>query len=128
MADISATQALLVFAGGGVGSVLRFFITKLSAHHFGAYPYGTLIANLFGALIAGVAAVLIYERQIIRPPWNDFILAGFLGGLTTFSAMVLDTHRLVLHGLTLAAVVYVILNIALGLGLFSLAHAVARAT
>lgn len=127
MAEIHFTSLMLVFAGGGAGSMLRFVITKLSGHWFGAYPYGTLVANLLGALLAGFAAVLIYERHIIHPPYHDLLLAGFLGGLTTFSAMVLDAHRLAQHGMVGIAIIYVFLNVILGFFLFSAAHFFARA-
>lgn len=127
MPDISSYSLVLVFVGGGAGSVTRFAITKFSLHWFGAYPFGTLAANLLGALLAGIAAVLIYERHVIHPPYNDLVLAGFLGGLTTFSTMVLDAHRLALHGMGWIAVVYILLNVFVGLALFSIAHHFARA-
>ena len=127
MHDIGFYSLLLVFVGGGAGSMLRYVITKFSLHWFGAYPYGTLAANLLGALLAGIAAVLVYERHVIHPPYNDLVLAGFLGGLTTFSAMMLDAHRLALHGMGWIALVYVLLNVFVGLTLFSLAHYFARA-
>ncbi len=127
MPDIGLYPLLLVFVGGGAGSMLRYAITKFSAHWFGAYPFGTLAANLLGALLAGIAAVLIYERHVIHPPYNDLALAGFLGGLTTFSAMVLDAHRLALHGMGWIALAYVLLNVFVGLILFSVAHYFARA-
>ena len=126
MTEIHWLPAILVFIGGGAGSVVRYVITKLSLQWFGAYPYGTLAVNLLGALLAGIVAVLVFERQLIRPPLNDLLLAGFLGGLTTFSAMVLDAHRLATHGLITAAIIYVLVNVALGLALFSAAHHLAR--
>lgn len=127
MPEVGLYPLFLVFAGGGAGSVIRYLITKFSLHWFGAYPYGTLAANLLGALLAGIAAVLVYERHVVHPPYNDLLLAGFLGGLTTFSAMVLDAHRLAMHGMVWIALVYVLLNILVGLALFSVAQLVARA-
>lgn len=126
MPEIGAYSLFLVFIGGGAGSVVRFIITKFSAHWFGAYPFGTLSANLIGALLAGIAGVLVYERHLIQPPYNDLVLAGFLGGLTTFSAMVLDAHRLAQHHMLWIAVAYILLNVVLGIALFTLAHHLAR--
>lgn len=126
MAELHIKNMLLVFAGGGLGSLARFVITKLSIQLFGAYPAGTLAANLLGALLAGIMAVLVFEKHVIFPPFSDLVLAGFLGGLTTFSAMLLDAHRLAQHGLALAAVFYIFLNVAVGLALFALAHYAAR--
>ncbi|GAB4433205.1 MAG: fluoride efflux transporter CrcB [Turneriella sp.] len=127
MAELHWKNLFLVFAGGGAGSVLRFVITKLSLQWFAAYPAGTLAANLLGALIAGIAAVLIFEKHLIVPPWNDLVLAGFLGGLTTFSTMILDAYRLAQHGLALAAVIYIFVNVVLGASLFAFAQWIARA-
>lgn len=124
---ITYPALICVFLGGGTGSVLRYLITKFSLKWFGAYPYGTLAVNLLGALLAGVGAVMVYERHLVHPPYNDLLLAGFLGGLTTFSAMVLDTHRLAQHGMFWAAAIYLCLNLVLGLFLFSAAHYFARA-
>lgn len=126
MPDLNGYALLLVFFGGGAGSVLRFVIGKFSLHYFGAYPYGTLAANLLGALLAGLASVIIYERQLIHPPYNDLILAGFLGGLTTFSSMILDAYRLAEHRMIWVAALYIFLNVVLGLVLFVLAHHLAR--
>jgi len=126
MPDLNGYALFLVFVGGGAGSVLRSVIGKFSLHYFGAYPYGTLAANLLGALLAGLASVIIYERQLIHPPYNDLILAGFLGGLTTFSSMILDAYRLAEHRMIWVAALYIFLNVVLGLVLFVLAHHLAR--
>jgi fluoride exporter len=126
LAELSWFSIAVVFAGGGTGSVLRFAITKFSLKWFGAYPYGTLIANLAGALLAGIVAVMVFEKRLIQPPWNDLLLAGFLGGLTTFSAMILDAHRLTANGNVAAAVFYVLLNVMLGFALFTIAHQITR--
>ncbi|MBS0619627.1 MAG: CrcB family protein [Spirochaetes bacterium] len=127
MPDFSIYSLFLVFVGGGLGSMLRFAIGKFSLHYFGVYPYGTLAANILGALLAGIASVIIYERQVIHPPYNDFVLAGFLGGLTTFSSMILDAYRLAEHRMLWVAALYIFLNVILGLVLFGLAHHIARA-
>jgi len=114
---------LLVFAGGGLGSVARFMISALTAKFTPGYSWGTLAANLLGSFGAGLAAVLIYERKVIAPPASDFLLAGFLGGLTTFSSLVLDASRIAADFSLLLAILYVTLNIVTGFGLFYLAKA-----
>ncbi len=116
----------LVFVGGGLGSVTRFMLTKLTQHLWGAYPYGTLAANLLGALLIGALSVLIYEKQVIPTPYNDLALAGFLGGLTTFSSMVLDTYSLAEREPLWVPAAYLFSNLAVGFLLFFIAQSLAR--
>jgi fluoride exporter len=48
---------IIVFVGGAIGSMLRFWLSGLIAERFGeTFPYGTLVVNLVGSLIIGVAA------------------------------------------------------------------------
>lgn len=82
----------LVFIGGGVGSLLRYSTTLLSARLFGtAYPWGTAIVNLVGCFIIGVVYSLAERGQWIGPSARLFIMTGFLGGLTTFSTFGLES-------------------------------------
>lgn len=128
MPEISGASLIAVFTGGGAGSVMRFLLSKFSAGYLGEkFPYGTLIANTLGALIAGYVAILIFERRSLTAPWSDFLLAGFLGGLTTFSSMVLDAHRLFAASQAGIALLYLTINLAAGFLLFHLAFATARA-
>jgi len=127
MPEVTLSSLAAVFIGGGTGSVLRFLLSQLSVQMLTSkFPYGTLVANTLGALLAGYAAVLIFERKAIPHPYDDLLLAGFLGGLTTFSSMVLDAHRLFTGGQTLIALFYVCTNLAAGFILFHLAFAMSR--
>ena len=45
---------LLVFLGGGLGSVLRYYIGKFLNNTPGALPYGTLLVNILGSLLIGI--------------------------------------------------------------------------
>lgn len=126
MAELNIASIGAVFAGGGIGSVLRFVISKCAALWLGAFPYGTLAANLLGSFLAGFAAVLIFQRKSLAAPYSDLLLAGFLGGLTTFSSMILDGYRLMLEGQTGLAGVYILLNLAVGFLLFHLAFSFTR--
>ena len=47
-------QALLVFLGGGLGSVLRYWMSLKLNNFENAIPYGTLLANVLGSLIIGI--------------------------------------------------------------------------
>lgn len=117
--------ALLVFVGGGFGSVLRWLTGLGAARWLGTgFPYGTLAVNVIGSLVMGILA-----RQLMGEASNArfLLMTGVLGGFTTFSAFSLDAAQLYLKGEMSAAVVYVLVSVmgslaavALGLGLGAL--------
>jgi fluoride exporter len=107
-------QWLLVFIGGGVGSLMRYLTGVLMTAWFGgSFPWATFSVNVLGSLLIGLLATLADERGIIGPQARLFLVVGFLGGFTTFSSFSLETYRLARDGETVAA----ILNIAGNLGL-----------
>lgn len=109
---------LLVFIGGGVGSVSRYWLSGAVARWLGlAFPYGTLAVNLLGSaamglLIGWLAKQLPEQAQQLR----TLLAVGFLGGFTTFSAFSLDTVTLIERGQMGTAALYVALSIILCVG------------
>jgi CrcB protein len=112
-------NALLVFLGGGLGSLARFGLSsgiqalarKTSLHHF---PVGILVCNLLGCFLIG--CLFGYFTQKTTPPWIfPFLATGFLGGFTTFSTFAKDTHSLWSSGLTHLALAKIILSVVLGI-------------
>ena len=47
-------QFLLVFIGGGLGSVFRFLISQISCFNYSKFPAPTLLSNIIGCLILGI--------------------------------------------------------------------------
>jgi CrcB protein len=103
------TVFLAVAAGGAIGASLRWLIVRWAGHALGlAFPYGTLIVNVLGSLVMGVAAVAMMER--FPGSWgrlSPFLMTGVLGGFTTFSAFSLDALFLIERGRNLAAASYI---------------------
>ncbi len=103
------TVVFAVAAGGAIGASLRWLIVRWSGHALGlAFPYGTLIVNVLGSLVMGVAAVAMMER--FPGSWgrlSPFLMTGVLGGFTTFSAFSLDALFLIERGRNLAAASYI---------------------
>jgi len=59
----SFLNIILVFLGGGVGSVLRFLVSVLLVNRIGtAFPFATLGINVAGSLCIGVVVALAGER------------------------------------------------------------------
>ena len=54
------TKYVLVFVGGGIGSMVRLFVTSLVGKQMNsAFPWGTLTVNLLGALAIGLLIELM---------------------------------------------------------------------
>ncbi len=71
--------------GAALGALLRWGLGLGLNHLFPALPLGTLVANLVGGYLVGLAVALFAQWPEIAPTWRLFVITGFLGGLTTFS-------------------------------------------
>ena len=98
---------LAVVTGGGCGALVRFII----ANHFNntSFPLGTLIANAIAALLVGILYVLIVEYYKL-PIAKSLLIIGFLGALSTLSALSLETFIMFENGKLLLAIVYLALT------------------
>lgn len=118
-----------VFAGGGLGAVLRHGVGALSLRAFGpSFPWGTLIVNVVGSLamgllIAGLSALPGGASNSLRL----FLATGLLGGFTTFSAFSLDVLTLWERGAILPALGYVAASLVLSFAGIAAGFALGRA-
>jgi len=88
---------LLIAIGSALGGVARHACGVFVAQRFGqSFPWGTLFVNVTGSLAIGVvaAAVASQEKAAVAQTTRDFVMIGFLGGFTTFSAFSLQTLQL----------------------------------
>ena len=120
-------NVLAVGLGGFIGSVFRYFLGLFihSIFRQGAFPYGTLSANIMGCLIIGILSGLVDHRIDLSATTRLFLFTGVLGGFTTFSTFSLDTLRLFQADSTgglFLAFLYVVIHIVLGLIAVYLGH------
>lgn len=82
---------LLVMAGGALGAGLRHLVGGWLLHQFGnGMPWGTLAVNLAGSFAAGFLMVWLEARGPGAHYLRAFLIVGVLGGLTTYSALMLE--------------------------------------
>lgn len=84
-------QLILVFVGGGLGSVLRHVIGKFLNTDSGL-PYGTFTANIVGSLLIGIILGLATKNNALTQNQVLFLATGFCGGFTTFSTFAYENH------------------------------------
>jgi CrcB protein len=111
--EIGMTQ-LWIAAGGALGSLLRYWVTLLTAAWLGErMPWGTILINISGSLVIGVIAAMAESggRWALSPDIRLFLMVGICGGYTTFSSFSLQTLTLFQMGEPVRAVANVLLSV-----------------
>ncbi|CAN5298134.1 fluoride efflux transporter CrcB [soil metagenome] len=105
-------DVILVFLGGGVGSVVRFSLSKwINTFHSHPFPWGTLVVNVVACFALGLIIGLADHKQIISPAARLFWTVGFCGGFSTFSTFSSETLTLLQGGLTATLILYISLSL-----------------
>lgn len=107
-------EALLVMAGGALGSFLRYAVSLITHYQTSSpFPYKTLIVNVIGCFLVGLATMLIEnhsQHQMIRL----FFITGFMGAFTTFSAFSYETVLLYQAGHLRTALMNIVVSMIAG--------------
>ncbi len=109
-------KLLLVMAGGSLGAVCRYAFSLAAVRCLGIrFPWGTLLANMTGCFLIGMAFVLAERTALLSPSARLFFMTGFLGSLTTFSTYALESVISMRAGSHVAVINFFINNIGGGI-------------
>jgi CrcB protein len=89
---------IAISLGASLGAVARWLLGVWLNALFPALPPGTLVANLLGGYLVGVAMVFFAQAGALPPEWRLFVITGFLGGLTTFSTFSAEVVHAIQNG------------------------------
>ncbi len=109
---------LLVFIGGGLGSVVRFIIAMLFSKTGLTLPWATLSSNVMSCLIFGTVIYLYQEKNLIPDNYKHLVLIGICGGLSTFSTFSYETFELIKQGMTAWAIINIAVSCVLCTAIF----------
>ena len=121
-------SVVAIAVGAVLGALLRWHLGNRLNALFPSIPPGTVVANLIGAYVIGVAIAFFAAAPAISPEWRLMIITGFCGALTTFSTFSVEISDLLQRGqLALAAgavAVHVAGSVLLTLAGFATVHGV----
>ena len=99
--------ALWVALGGALGSLARFGVVRGISSVLGEQPWGTFVVNVLGSFAIGMLAAFFARKFTDHEVARVFLITGFLGGFTTFSAFSLDVFNLMQRGESASAALLV---------------------
>ncbi|MFT3905286.1 MAG: fluoride efflux transporter CrcB [Steroidobacteraceae bacterium] len=86
-------SVVVICIGASFGALLRWWLGLRLNSLFPTLPPGTLMANLIGGYIIGVAFAF-FAASAVAPQWRLLVITGFCGGLTTFSTFSMEVVSL----------------------------------
>ena len=113
-------QSILVFLGGGFGSILRYIISKNLNTYYSNFYLGTFLVNVIGCLIIGILIGLSLKNNYISENQTLLLATGFCGGFTTFSTFALESNILLKESSLLQTSLYMGLSVVIGVLAISL--------
>ena len=89
---------LAIFFGAGFGALLRAGFNVLTVGAASVIPLGTLLSNMVGGYLVGLAVAYFGNNPQLSPEWKLLVVTGFLGGLTTFSSFSAEVVSFIQRG------------------------------
>lgn len=110
-ASLAPAVWLAIAAGAVLGAWSRWLLGLLLNRLGQPFPYGTLVANLVGGLLVGIALAVFARRPELGDAWRPFLVTGFLGALTTFSTFSAESLLLLQRGQVMLAFAHAALHL-----------------
>ncbi len=107
---------LLVFIGGGLGSICRYGIALALKPYALQFPYATLCANILSCVLIG----FLMAKMELSSSYKLLLMTGFCGGFSTFSTFSAETFQLLQAGNIAYALANVIGSVIVCLGAIAL--------
>jgi CrcB protein len=106
---------LLIAIGGGLGSMLRYFMGTSVTQRLGTrFPFGTLVVNIVACFLIGLSIEYLNHHVTLSSAWRYLVPIGFIGGFSTFSTFEWETWTSVSSGAFWIALLYVVVSVVAG--------------
>ena len=89
------SAGIAVAGGAALGALSRWGLSTYFNPLFPTVPLGTLLANLVGGYLIGIAVAVFTSHTGLPAELRLFVITGFLGGLTTFSTFSAEVVSLI---------------------------------
>ena len=107
-------KLVLIFGGGGIGTLLRYGVIVGVKQLGGQPPVATLSVNLLGCFLIGIFVTTFPGPEALRDEMRLALLVGLMGGFTTFSTFGLETLNMIERQQLGLATAYVLASNLLG--------------
>jgi fluoride exporter len=113
---MTLSNILLVGLGGFIGSIARYISSvSIDQRLNSSFPYGTFTVNLVGAFLLGLIYGWAAQKSNDVSSARLFLITGFCGGFTTFSAFAFENFNLLSTRMTSTLVAYSLSTVFLGI-------------
>ena len=102
---------IFVALGGTIGSSLRYLSANILNYFFPNIPLATLFVNFFGSFLIGVLISFLERGEGYDSFIKYFLIIGFLGSYTTFSAFSYEVLDLLNNKKFLLSFLYIITSV-----------------